>query len=80
MPKGNKSSGDVLRISIIAVLIPIVLLAGSLIYVELFARGYGIFQKIGIVLVALVFVGILEALLWVVLIAKRNLMLMKKPK
>jgi hypothetical protein len=50
---------------IATILIIAVFLAGSLLYVAFYSTGYGIFQKIVIVLVALIVAVALISILWV---------------
>jgi len=74
MAKGTVSQGEMVWMSVVAMLIPAVLLIGSLIYVAFYATGYSLFQKIVIVIVALIAVGVAEALLWMVWAGRKGLM------
>jgi hypothetical protein len=64
MPKRTVSQGEMVGMAIAAVLIPAIILVASLIYVAFYASGYSLFQKIVIVLIALIVIGVAEALLW----------------
>lgn len=80
MTKGTVSQGEMILMSIAAMLIPVVLLVGSLIYAAFYANGYTLFQKIVVVMIALILVGVAEALLWMVWSVKKGLMRWPKPK
>jgi len=80
MAKGTVSQCEMVWMSVIAVLIPAVLLVGSLIYVAFYANGYSLFQKIVIVIVALIVVGVAEALLWMIWAGRKGLMHWPQPK
>jgi hypothetical protein len=74
MAKGTVSQGEMVWMSIVAILIPAILLVAALIYVAFYANGYSLFQKVVIVIVALIVVGVAEALLWMVWAARKGLM------
>jgi hypothetical protein len=56
--------GMVWRI-ILTILIPALLLIGAFVYVAFYANGYDLFQKIVIVVVALIASGAIISILWV---------------
>lgn len=72
--------GEMVGMSIIAILIPAIILVLTLIYVAFYANGYTLFQKIVIVIIALVVVGVAEALLWTVWAGRKGLMNWPQPK
>jgi hypothetical protein len=74
MPKGNASQGEMMWMSVVSVLIPAIFLVCSLVYVAFYADGYSLFQKIVIVVVALIVVGAAEALLWMVWAGRKGLL------
>ncbi len=80
MAKRTVSQDEMLWMTVVAILIPAILLIGSLIYVAFYADGYSLFQKIVIVIVALIVVGVAEALLWMIWAGKRNMMCWPQPK
>ncbi len=78
--KAAVSRGEILWMSVISILIPAMLLIGSLIYVAFYAAGYGIFQKIVIIIVAFIVIGVAEALLWMIWAGRKGLMSWSQPK
>ena len=80
MTKRTVSQDEMLRVSVVAMLIPAVLLIGSLIHAAFYTNGYTLFQKITIVVVALVFVAVAEALLWIIWAGRKGLMRWSRPK
>jgi hypothetical protein len=80
MPKENAMQKEMVCMSVLSILIPAVLLIGALVYVAFCATGYSIFQKVVIVIIALIVVGVAEALLWMVWAGKRGLMKWPEPK
>ena len=80
MVKKPISQSEMLRVAIVAMLIPAVLLIGSLVYAAFYTKGYTLFQKITVVLVALVLVAVAEAILWMVWAGSRGIMRWPKPK
>ena len=74
MPKERVSQGEMVWMSIIAVLIPAVLLVLTLIYVAFYAIGYTLFQKIVVVIVALIVACVAEAVIWMAWSGKKGLM------
>lgn len=74
MAKTDPSQDEIVCMSIISTLIPAVLLIGALVYVAFYATGYSIFQKVVIVIIAMIVVGVAEALLWMVWAGKKGMM------
>jgi len=70
MPRKNAFPNEMLGMIVASILIPAILLIGSLAYVAFYANGFNLFQKAVIVIIALVLVGAAEALLWMVWAAK----------
>ena len=69
-----------IRMFIVSVLVPAIILICSLVYVAFYTSGYSLFQKIVIVIVALIVVGVAEALLWMVWVGKKGMMYWPQPK
>ncbi len=74
MAKGTVSQGEMIFMTVVAMLIPAVLLIGSLVYTAFYANGYTLFQKIVVVIIALIIVGVAECILWVVWAGRKGLM------
>ena len=80
MAKGTISQSEMVWMSALALLIPVIILIGSLIYVAFYANGYSLFQKIVLLLVALIVVGAAEGLLWMIWAGRKGLMRWPQPK
>lgn len=80
MAKGKVSQGEIVWMSVVAILIPAILLIGTLIYVAFYSNGYSLFQKIVIVIIALIVIGVAEAVLWMVWAGRKGLMAWPQPK
>lgn len=80
MAKGRVSQGEMEWMSILSVLIPAIVFVASLIYVAFYAIGYTLFQQIVIVVIALVVIGVAEALLWMIWAGGKGLMHWPQPK
>jgi hypothetical protein len=80
MAKGRVSQGELMLMSALSVLIPAMLLVGALTFIAFYANGYSLFQKLVLLLVALIVVGVLEALLWLVWAGKKGLLGWPRPK
>ena len=80
MAKGMVLSNEMVMMVVISILIPTVLLIGSLLYVAFFATAFNLLQKIVVLLVALIVSLVAESLLWVICASKKGLMALKKPK
>ncbi len=80
MAKGKVSRSELMWMSVLSVLIPAIILVGALIFVAFYVNGYSLFQKVVLLLVALIAIGVLEALLWMVWAGKRGMMDWPQPK
>lgn len=56
-----------------SVLIPAILLVGSLVWVAFYASGYSLFQKVVIVIIAMIVICVAESLLWMVWAGKKGM-------
>ena len=74
MPKPKVSSGEMVRMTIVSVLIPSILLIVALVWVAFYSTGYSLFQKIVIAVIALIVIGAAEAVLWMVWTGKKGMM------
>ncbi|MDE1860961.1 MAG: hypothetical protein KGH72_04575 [Candidatus Micrarchaeota archaeon] len=74
MAKTSVSPSEILWMSVVAILIPAVILIGALIYVAFYTSGYSLFQQIVIIIVALIVVAVAEAILWMAWAAKKGMM------
>ena len=55
-------------------LIPAILCICVLVYVAFYAAGYTLFQKVAVVIIAMIVIGVAEALFWMLWAAKRGFM------
>lgn len=76
--KEKVSPKEILWMAVISVLIPAVVLIASLIYVAFYAGGFSLFQKIVVVVVGFVIIGLLEALVWLVWAGRKGIVLWKQ--
>lgn len=74
MPKEAALQEEMVWMSALSALIPAILLIGALVYVAFYSTGYSIFQKIVIVIIALIVVAVAEALLWLAWAGSRGMM------
>jgi membrane protein YdbS with pleckstrin-like domain len=74
MAKAKTDRREMMWLSVISVLIPAILIVGALVYVAFCANGYSLFQKIVVVVIALIVAGVAEALIWMVWAAGKGLM------
>ena len=74
MAKKGVSQGEMTGMIVLSVLIPAILLIGSLIYVAFYASGYSLFQKIIIVIIALIVICVAESLVWMIWASKNGFM------
>lgn len=80
MARANTIQEEMVGMTIASVLIPAILIIISLIYVAFYANGYSLFQKIVIIIIALIVVGAAEALLWMAWAGRRGLIHWQQPK
>jgi len=69
-----------MRMSVLSVLMPAAILVAALVYVAFYAGGYDVFQKIVIVVIAFIVVGVAEALLWMAWAGSKGMMAWQQPK
>ena len=74
MAKGKVSQSEMIWMTVIAILIPSILLIGALVYVAFYAGGFSLFQKLVIALIALIIVCVAESILWMIWAGKKGLM------
>jgi hypothetical protein len=74
MPKPKISSGEMVRMTVVSVLMPSILLIVALVWVAFYSMGYSLFQKIVIAVIALIVIGAAEAILWMVWAGKKGMM------
>ena len=74
MPKGADLRKEMVWMSALSALIPAILLIGALVYVAFYATGYSLFQKVVIVIIALIVMAAAEALLWLAWAGSKGLM------
>lgn len=66
--------GEMVWMSVLSMLIPAVLIIGALVYVAFYANGYDIFQKLVIIAIALIVIGVAEGVIWMVWAAGKGMM------
>lgn len=74
MAKKNMPQGGMTGIIAASVLLPALVLIGSLIYVAFYSSGYSLFQKIVIVIIALIVICAAESILWMAWASKKGFM------
>lgn len=74
MPKLHVSKNEIIWMSIASILIPAILLIGALTYVAFYSGGYSLFQKIVILVIALIVAVVLECIMWLCWAGKKGFM------
>ncbi len=64
MDEAKKMYGEMMWRVILTLIVIAVVLIGSLLYVGFYATGLGIIQKIVVVLIALIIIGVVVSIIW----------------
>ena len=80
MANVKMSQREMVWMSAVSVLIPAILLILALVYVAFYASGYSLFQKVIIVIIALIVIAVAEALVWMGWAGRKGMMCWPQPK